>query len=421
MCDLPEDEVATLFDYVPLNPGKPVRLGDRVFESLYAVHSIPTIAIRVNGLYYSGDMRYDEQFFADLVEQKVLTDQRRNELIAFGDGADILVQDAGGGTIHTTVTPKLLESLATKGQKIILAHTKDNPLPEEMEAWNGRIEVATSGHVTASGKMHIQEPHVQILSTLRACPLFRRLPDDTLDWLARQAIVQFWDDGEEIMRDGVAIDDHLYVIHSGLIEIWQSDDGDLLQIVGRGNSFGERAFLSEGGGKINDYTAIAKTDTQLLRIDRDVFRPISIQLGLLEGLSRAEWLKERPLFRDLLWSTLLDLSLDFQPRHLSQGEYLFEQGAQGKESFLLISGVVRIEVDGVKVNVLQVPGTFFGGRSVLFDLPRTASGVAESDVELWVLPTKALLYLHQKYPNISLHLRAVELGHNSHLTGRRFG
>ena len=152
-----------------------------------------------------------------------------------------------------------------------------------------------------------------------------------------------------------------------------------------------------------------------------MFRPISIQLGLREALSRAEWLKARPLFRDLLWSTLLDLSLDFQPRHMQKGEILFEQGTQGRESFLLISGAVAIEADGERVNVLSDPGTFFGGRSALFDQPRTATGVAVDDTQIWVLPTNALLYLHEKYPNISLHLRAIEMGHNLHLTGHRFG
>ncbi len=420
MIDLPADEVASLFDYEPVNPGNMVQLGDRTFESLYAVHSIPTIAMRVNGLYYSGDMRYDESFFADLVAKKVLTDKRRHELIDFGDGADILVQDAGGGTIHTTVTPELLTSLARKGQKVILAHTRDNPLPEIVESWKGRVELATSGHITSIGEMHIQEPHKQVLSTLRTCPILRRLPDSDLAHLEASSVIQYWNDGEEIMRDGVSIDDQLYVVHSGLVEIWKPNDGDLLQIVGRGNSFGERAILSQTPTLIDDYTVIAKGDTQILRIGRDVFTPLANQLRLTEAMSRAEWLKTQPLFRDLLWSILLDLSLDLHPRQLQAGESLFNQGDVGRESFLLISGKVEIKVDNERVNILDKPGTFFGGRSALFDKPRTATGNILSDAEIWVLPPDVLLYLHDKYPNISLHLRAVEFKLNSHLSGMRF-
>ena len=69
MLNLPIEEITALFDYIPVNPGDKVTIGDRVFESIYAVHSIPTIALRVNGLYYPGDMRYDESFFDDLVVQ----------------------------------------------------------------------------------------------------------------------------------------------------------------------------------------------------------------------------------------------------------------------------------------------------------------------------------------------------------------
>jgi glyoxylase-like metal-dependent hydrolase (beta-lactamase superfamily II) len=72
MLALPAQEVGALFDFFPLNPGTPLELEGRRFEAIYAIHSIPTLAVRVNGVCYSGDMRYDEEWFAELVERGVL-------------------------------------------------------------------------------------------------------------------------------------------------------------------------------------------------------------------------------------------------------------------------------------------------------------------------------------------------------------
>ncbi|MCB8961928.1 MAG: MBL fold metallo-hydrolase, partial [Ardenticatenales bacterium] len=102
MLDRPAGDVAALFEHIPLDPGRPVDLDGRRFEAMYAVHTIPTIAVRVGDLYYSGDMRYDEAWFAELVAQGVLTAARQAELTSFAENAKVIVQDAGGGAIHTT-------------------------------------------------------------------------------------------------------------------------------------------------------------------------------------------------------------------------------------------------------------------------------------------------------------------------------
>jgi hypothetical protein len=84
-----EAEAGMLFDFYPLNPGAPVMLEGRRFECIYAVHSIPTLAVRVNGLCYSGDMRYDETWFAELEKDGLLTSERRVELTQFAQGAEV--------------------------------------------------------------------------------------------------------------------------------------------------------------------------------------------------------------------------------------------------------------------------------------------------------------------------------------------
>ena len=407
MLNLSAEDVAALFDYCPLNPGQPLELDGRVFESIYAIHTIPTIAVRVSGLYYSGDMRYDEQWFDQLVQEGTLSDQRRNDLIHFAEGAQVLVQDAGGGAIHTTITPELLAVLAAKGQRVILAHTKQDELTADQSVWAGRVEFASSGHVSGMGAALLAEADdVEVVETLQACPFLSRLGLAKIQDLATQVSITHHEAQDVIIRDGELSDGSMFVVHSGLVEIWSGVE--LMMVVGRGGSLGERGAL-EGWQRMN--TLVARGDAQLLVIPREAFAAVATHLGLAEAFERADWMWRQAIFHDLLWSTLLDLALDFVPRQLAAGQQLFTLGDLAEEIYLLITG--RIEVvgkEGQTLDGMDEPGTFFGGRGVLYNTLRNASAHAAVPSEVWALPLPALQRLQMVYPHILMHLRAVEGG-----------
>ena len=407
MLNLSAEDVAALFDYYPLNPGQPLELDGRTFEAIYAIHTIPTLAVRVSGLYYSGDMRYDEQWFDQLVQEGTLSDQRRNDLIHFAEGAQVLVQDAGGGAIHTTITPELLAVLAAKGQRVILAHTKQDELSAEQAEWAGRVEFASSGHVSGVGAALAEDAdYIELLETLQACPFLSRLGLAEIHALAQQVRVEHYDNQDVMIRDGELSDGSMFVVHSGLVELWNGVE--MMMVVGRGSSFGERGAL-EGGRRTN--TLVARGAVQWLVIPRESFTAVATQLGLPEAFERADWLWRQPIFKDLLWSTLLDLALDFVPRPLAAGEALFQHGALAEEIYLLVAGRVLVcNKEGQPIDEMVVPGTFFGGRGLLYNTLRNASAHAAVASEVWALPLPALQRLQMVYPHILMHLRAVEGG-----------
>lgn len=407
MLNLSAEDVAALFDYCPLNPGQPLELDGRVFESIYAIHTIPTIAVRVSGLYYSGDMRYDEQWFDQLVQEGTLSDQRRNDLIHFAEGAQVLVQDAGGGAIHTTITPELLAVLAAKGQRVILAHTKQDELTADQSVWAGRVEFASSGHVSGMGAALLAEADdVEVVETLQACPFLSRLGLAKIQDLATQVTITHHEAQDVIIRDGELSDGSMFVVHSGLVEIWSGVE--LMMVVGRGGSLGERGAL-EGWQRMN--TLVARGDAQLLVIPREAFAAVATHLGLAEAFERADWMWRQAIFHDLLWSTLLDLALDFVPRQLEAGQQLFTLGDLAEEIYLLITGQIEVVgKEGQTLDGMDEPGTFFGGRGVLYNTLRNASAHAAVPSEVWALPLPALQRLQMVYPHILMHLRAVEGG-----------
>jgi len=406
MLALPEKEIAVLFDFSPLEPDQPLQIDGKKFESIYAIHTIPTIAVRVNGLCYSGDMRYDEVWFDDLQKKGILSETRKKELAEFAQGTSILVQDAGGGAIHTSLTPDVLDSLARKSKHIVLTHTPKNShkLPETHKSWTNFV-FAEHGLVTAVGEQLNQLGEVGKLETISACPLYARLSISERSLLAQKVSVEEWQMGETIMGDGCECDGSAYIVHSGLAEIWLKNKRH--QVVGRGTSIAERcALLSDK----RSMSAKAHGPLKLLKIDRETFQSIAKRLGLRAAIERAELLWVHPIFQNLPWVMLLDLALDFQPLKLPTGRLLFEYGELGHECYMLVSGSVAVfDKDLNPLGTLDERGEFFGARSVLFDLPRNAYACIAEDAEIWALPKPALKRLQFVYPGVILHLRAVEL------------
>jgi CRP-like cAMP-binding protein/glyoxylase-like metal-dependent hydrolase (beta-lactamase superfamily II) len=406
MLALPQDDVTVLFDYRPLEPEQPLQIDGKLFEAIYAIHTIPTLAVRVNGLCYSGDMRYDENWFVELEKKGVLSTTRRQELADFARGTKILVHDAGGGTVHTSLTSEVLDSLASKSKHIILTHApkRAQQLPDTHKS-RKNIVFAEHGLVTSIGQPLYSSGDAEKLETISACPLYARLTISERSVLAQKVTIEDWALGETILGAGKNCDGAAYIVHKGLAEIWL--DSKRVQVVGRGTSIGERCALT---AETHTTSATALGPLQLLRLDADTFQAIAKRLGLRSAIRRAELLWHHPIFQRLPWVMLLDLALDFQPLNLPTGRLLFEYGKMGHECYMLISGAVTIfDKDLNPLGTLDETGEFFGARSVLFDQPRNAYACISEDAEIWALPAPALKRLQFVYPGVILHLRAVEL------------
>jgi CRP-like cAMP-binding protein/ribonuclease BN (tRNA processing enzyme) len=406
MLAVPQNEVAALFDFFPLQPKQPLILDGKVFEAIYAIHTIPTLAIRVNGLCYSGDMRYDEAWFEKLVKEGILSKHRRDELIQFSEGAHILVQDAGGGAIHTTPTPEVLSALAAKSRHVILTHIQRNDYQhgDPLASWNN-VEFAKDGHVASFGETTLLDPNIEKFETISTCPLYARLSIANRLKLAENTQVINIDPGQSILTEGEPSNGRAYIVHKGLVRT--SNNNRQVQLWGRGYSIGERGAITRNPRMM---TVTAFGNTQLIVLDENIYHSVSQKLGLEKVYQRVEWLWSHPIFKHLAWSSLLDLALDFQPLILPVGRLLFEYGVPGHECYLLKSGEITLFNRELKpIGSFDTSGEFFGGRSILFGTPRNTYACVSKEAEIWALPAAALQRLHMLYPSIILHLRSVEM------------
>ncbi len=116
---------------------------------------------------------------------------------------------------------------------------------------------------------------------------------------------------------------------------------------------------------------------------------------------RLALLAPMPLFKHLTERELRTVAGVTRPRRLASGTRVFSQGDPGTELFLVISGAVRIERDGVPIITLGA-GTNFGEMAMLDEPFRSASASAQDDTELLVIPRDAFFALLKGNPLLAV-------------------
>jgi CRP-like cAMP-binding protein len=84
---------------------------------------------------------------------------------------------------------------------------------------------------------------------------------------------------------------------------------------------------------------------------------------------------------------------------VKDGRVLMREGAAGREFFIVISGSVRVERKGRKINELG-PGDFMGEIALIDRGPRTATVIAAEPCRLLVLDIGGFRTLVSKYPSV---------------------
>ncbi len=92
--------------------------------------------------------------------------------------------------------------------------------------------------------------------------------------------------------------------------------------------------------------------------------------------------------------------------HVDAGEVLCEEGATGHEFFLIVNGTAAVKRKGRKVATLG-PGKWFGELALLDRQPRSATIVAETDMDLLVLEQRHFLGLLDTMPSLSRKMLAA--------------
>jgi len=94
-----------------------------------------------------------------------------------------------------------------------------------------------------------------------------------------------------------------------------------------------------------------------------------------------------PLFTPLPVTTLERLAARLGHATVQAGTTIVREGDEGDLFYVIVSGTVEVSQSGRHAEMLG-PENFFGEIALLHDVPRTATCVAETDVELYTLDRK---------------------------------
>lgn len=85
--------------------------------------------------------------------------------------------------------------------------------------------------------------------------------------------------------------------------------------------------------------------------------------------------------------------------HASKGKVLCEEGEPGREFYLILSGTASVRRKGKKVTTFST-GDYFGEMSLLDKGPRSATVVADTDMDLLVLGQREFSGLIDEIPGL---------------------
>ncbi|MDX8397555.1 MAG: cyclic nucleotide-binding domain-containing protein [Mariprofundaceae bacterium] len=248
---------------------------------------------------------------------------------------------------------------------------------------------------------------------LERTPLLSELSGDDFESFMDSLSLRHFSLGESIFDEGVA-GDYLYLIGMGAVRLemlLESGECCVLSHLGEGDFFGEWAFMSRGSHKDK---AIAESDVSILMVDRGTFdewvKKHPNMQAIVESFYRQRVLDRilalTPIFKGVPDDARIALADKFQLHSFSKGDEVVREGEAGQSCFLIRSGCVKILTtdmqDGGKQVTLGVMGenSFFGEVALLTDKPRTATVLAQEDLEVMELSRQDFNEITAQYPTV---------------------
>jgi CRP/FNR family cyclic AMP-dependent transcriptional regulator len=115
--------------------------------------------------------------------------------------------------------------------------------------------------------------------------------------------------------------------------------------------------------------------------------------------AKVELLKRVPLFSKLDKKGLQDVAHIADELDLPAGKEMATEGDRGREFFVLLKGEAEVTRHGEKINTMK-EGDFFGEIALVTKMPRTATVVAKTDVDVLVITERDFDSLLKKSPEI---------------------
>lgn len=116
-------------------------------------------------------------------------------------------------------------------------------------------------------------------------------------------------------------------------------------------------------------------------------------------------LRRVPLFRGIDATKLRLLAFISDRSHFAPGEHLCNQGDEGDSAFIILDGEAEIRVrtgDSERTVARVGEHSIVGEIAILCDVPRTATVVAATEMDVLTISKDGFLSLLKEFPDMSL-------------------
>lgn len=380
LLDCPESEVRALFQWVKLRPGfqdfgEPLHWYGADIRSWYTIHTIPTLGLDFqmgrHRIRMSGDTLWGAQL-DPLVQQGLVAPGRAEFIRSTYNGADVLIADAGGGSVHPD--PGEVQALIHNEGcgRVLVTH-----VGEDMRS---KLPAADPG--TSIALVPGEERSTDDATALFASPLLRDVPER---WLL--ALLQ----GGELVHPPESPvdygDDAIFVV-SGLARVESSGSPEIR--LERGDLFHPEL----ASDLIHPRVTSAARWTRLLRLPAALFKALCADTGCSARLRRLyesrSWWKV-VLGQELGLESLVKLADRSRLRQFQPGEIIVKQGDPAHTFYVVTAGEVRVVRE--QCGDSQILGQFgagfhFGEIALLEADRRTASVISEGGCTALEVPAR---------------------------------
>lgn len=253
------------------------------------------------------------------------------------------------------------------------------------------------------------------ISFLSSSEIFHDIDPTALLDLAAQVEELYLAAGKTLIRQGDP-SDAMYLIVSGQVCVLDVSPGHgekVLAQLGPGQAVGELALWTGG---VRSATVRTVSPVGVLKLTREGFdrfakdHPEAVEavdrfVGLrLRKDCLAAALEVSGMFGDLAQPTLRELEAVLESEWVDAGTTLFRQGDTGDSLYLVVSGRLRVYVDGADEDARVVVelgcGETVGEMALIDGKPRSATVVATRDSHLARLSKDAAKRLYSRHPEL---------------------
>jgi len=225
-------------------------------------------------------------------------------------------------------------------------------------------------------------------------PLLKDMSPSAVNQIVDAAFSMNVETGTEIIRQHHIKADNLYVVAAGKFDIFK--DGQKVQEVGPGGSFGELALLYRAPRAA---TVMAASAGKLWAVSRQELREVT-QAPLRAKLDAfAKRLDQVDILKDVSKAEKAKLADALVEQTFYKGETIIKQGDEGVTFYIVSEGQVDVEVNGKKVSQVTPASNpnFFGERALLNDDVRAATiKAASAKVKIMALDRESFLMVKNK-------------------------